>query len=168
MRALAIAAGLFVVLSVAGCNKTSGSETAAPTTLADAQLWDPCSLSDSAVKAAGVNPSSKDTNAFGAPQAGWKGCVWRNDTYVLSVYSTSHTIDEVRSNTNFKNIHDVDVSGRQALSYTEQGEDCGVDFPTSKGVVEIIARKLGTAATPVDECAVALSSANSLNSSIPK
>ncbi|WP_194289986.1 DUF3558 domain-containing protein [Nocardia macrotermitis] len=169
MRALAVAAGVCAVLAVAGCNKSdSGSSAASPTKLTEAQLWDPCTLSDSAVKATGVDPSTKNTNVFGVAQAGWKACAWNNDDYFLAVHSTVHTMDEVRSNDSFKNIHNVDVSGREAISYNDESDSCGVDFPTSKGVVEVIIRKSGTSNASIDYCAIALKSAGSLNSSIPK
>lgn len=167
MRALVVVAGVCLALSVAGCNKTD-SGSSAPTTLSEAQLWDPCTLPDSAIQAAGFDPSSKDTNPFGGPRAGWKGCDWHKDDYYLDVHSTSHTMDDVRSNTSLKNLHTVEVSGRQAVSYTEDGS-CGVDFPTSKGVAEVIVRQVGTENPSADDqCPAALKATDSLNSSIPK
>jgi hypothetical protein len=172
MRSLAVVAGLCVVLALAGCNKTqSGSQAASPTKLTKAQLWDPCTLSDSALQATGVNPSSKDTNAFGGgadSMSEWKGCAWRSDSYFLNVLSTVHTMDDVRANTGLKNLHDVNVAGRQAVSYTESDDTCGVDFPTSKGVVEFLARQVYGSPSAGDLCQIALNSANSLNSSVPK
>lgn len=76
---------------------------------------------------------------------------------------------EVRANASLKNIHDVELTGRQAVSYTEQGNGCGVDFPTPKGVVEIIIVLAGVSNPSAESvCPVALKTANSLNSSIPK
>ncbi|WP_084531736.1 DUF3558 domain-containing protein [Nocardia miyunensis] len=170
MRALAVVAGVCAVLAVAGCKSESGSATTSAAKLTEAQLWDPCTLSDSALQATGVDPSTKDTNPFGGHQTGWKGCDWRNDTYYLNVFTTVHTMDEVRTNNLLKNVHDVDVAGRNAVSETQgsSNDNCGVDFPTSKGVVQVVIRQQYGSPSAGDLCAIALRSANSLNSSIPK
>lgn len=172
MRALAVVASMCVVLAVAGCGKStqSGTPTAsAQTKLTKDQLWDPCSLPDEAVAATGVTTDTKNTNPVGGPTSAFRGCGWKSDTYALAVFSTTHTMDEVRSNTSFQNLHNVDVPGRSAVSYTEGSwGSCRVDFPTSKGVVEILVDKSLTSSSGVDVCATALRSADLLNNSIPK
>ncbi|MBU3067106.1 DUF3558 domain-containing protein [Nocardia sp. NEAU-G5] len=171
MRALAVVAGACVVLAVAGCGKSteSGTPQASAQTLTPDQLWDPCSLPDSAVAATGVKADTKNTNPLGSKSTGWKACSWNNDTYFLDVDSTTHTIDEARSNDKFKNVHDVDVPGRKAFSYTEGSwGSCGVDFQTSKGLVELIVRQSVGSPSAGDVCAIALSTTNSLNNLIPK
>ncbi|WP_368858356.1 DUF3558 domain-containing protein [Nocardia alni] len=171
MRTVAVVAGLCAVLAVAGCSKSQSGQpqAAATTTLSEAQLWDPCSLPDSAVAATGVDPSTKDTNPTEVAQPGWRSCRWRTTGYFMTVNSTSHTMDEVRNNSSLSNIKGVDVPGRQAVSYNDgSSDDCGVDFPTSKGLVEVIVRKAyGTAATE-DSCVIAVRSATTLNQSIPQ
>lgn len=172
MRALALMAGVCAVLAVAGCGgstESGTSTTGAKTTLTTDQLWDSCSLPDAAIAATGVKADTKDTNPFGGPRSGWKGCNWNNDTYFLSVFSNNHTIDEVRSNTSFHSVHDVNVPGRRAVSYTEgSNNSCGVDFQTSQGVVEMIVRPSPGSPSTGDYCAIALNTADSLNSLIPK
>lgn len=173
MRALAVVAGVCAVLAVAGCSKStqSGTPTAAPqTTLTKDQLWDPCSLPDDAIVAAGLKADTKDTQPFVTERTGWKGCSWRNEgTYTLEVLSTAHSMNDVRSNTSLQNLHEVDVPGRQAVSYTEGSwGDCGVDFSTSKGVVEVIVRPSLGVPSAGDSCTIALRAAGSLNNSIPK
>jgi hypothetical protein len=171
MRALAVVAGACVVLAVAGCSKSgeSGTPQASAQTLTPDQLWDPCSLPDSAVAATGVKADTKNTNPLGSKSTGWKACSWNNDAYFLDVDSTTHTLDEVRSNKKFQNLHNVDVPGREAVSYTEGSwGSCGVDFPTSKGLVELIVRPAGSSSSAGDACAISLSAANSLNNLIPK
>ncbi|WP_429422320.1 DUF3558 domain-containing protein [Nocardia sp. GAS34] len=171
MRALAVVAGACVVLAVAGCGNggQSGTSTTATRTLTPDQLWDPCSLPDAAVAATGVKADTKDANPFGSTTTGWKGCNWNNDTYYLSVFANNRTMDQVRSNTSFHNIHDVDVPGRKAVSYTEgSNNSCGLDFATSQGVVEVIVRPSPGTPSTGDYCATALNTAHSLNSLIPK
>lgn len=171
MRALAVVAGVCAVLAVAGCGKStqSGTPTAtSKTTLTTDQLWDPCSLPNDAVAGTGVKADTKDTNPFGTARTGWKGCGWNNDTYFLTVYSTTHSMDEVRSNASFHNLHNVDVSGRQAVSYQERSDSCGVDFSTSKGVVELAVNQSPGSPSAGDYCAIVLRTANALNSQIPK
>ncbi len=170
MRALAVMAGVCAVLAVAGCGKSteSGTPTASAQTLTPDQLWDPCSLPDSTVAATGVKADTKDTNPLGGKATGWKACGWFSDTYSLGVFSTTHTMDEVRSRSSFHNLHDVDVTGRNAVSYQERSDSCGVDFPTSKGVVEVLINQSDGSPTAGDYCAIALHTADSLNNLIPK
>jgi len=172
MRALAVMAGVCAVLAVGGCGKSTESGTptvAAQTTLTADQLWDPCSLPDDAVAATGVRADTKNTNPLGGSATDFRACAWNSDAYFLDIDSTTHTMDEIRSNTKFQNLHDVEVPGRAAFSYTEGSwGSCGIDFPTSKGVVEIVIRQSGSGPSAGDVCAIALSTASSLNNSIPK
>lgn len=171
MRALAVMAGVCAVLAVAGCGKSTQSGTptaAAQTTLTKDQLWDPCSLPDDAVAATGVKADSKNANPFGTARSGWKGCSWTNDAYSLAVFSTTRSMAEVRSNSSFQNLHDIDVPGRKAVSYQEASNSCGVDFPTTKGVVEVLINQSATSSITSDYCAIAVHTVDSLNSLIPK
>ncbi|MDZ7929928.1 MAG: hypothetical protein U5N21_07755 [Rhodococcus sp. (in: high G+C Gram-positive bacteria)] len=98
------AAGLVgVMVSVAGCGgATEGAPLAEPTTtsvvatpVAD-EPWDPCTIPDSAVEAAGLDVESKSTNLFGdAPlSTDWKTCIWTDPDpgswYFLGVFSSGH------------------------------------------------------------------------------
>ncbi len=171
MRTVAVVAGLCAVLAVAGCSKSQsgGPQAAATTTLSEAQLWDPCSLSDSAIAATGVDPSTKDASSP-AKRPGWNTCSWNTDTYFMDVNATSHTMADVRANTELTHQQDVDIDGRKAITSREGSniDDCGVDFATSKGTVEIVIRQSGGAAPAGDYCAIAIRSVKALNQWIPQ
>ncbi|WP_254207368.1 DUF3558 domain-containing protein [Nocardia alni] len=171
MRTVAVVAGLCAVLAVAGCSKSQSGQpqAAATTTLSEAQIWDPCSLPDSAVAATGVDPSTKDTSGVGNGP-GWKICGWNSDTYFMDVDATSHTLADVRANPHLTHQQDIEIDGRKAVTSREgdNTDDCGVDFATSKGVVEVVIRQSAGAATAGDYCAIAVRSVKALNQWIPQ
>lgn len=173
MRALAVTAGICAVLAVAGCSKTTQSDTptaASQTTLSRDQLWDPCTLPDSAIAATGADPSTKDDNPGAAHFPRWRGCRWHTSSYFLTIGSASSTMAEIHANSSFTNLKDVNVPGRRsAVSYNEGvATDCYVDFPTSKGIADVSISKYPDVATSEDPCALAVRAASTLNSSIPK
>ncbi len=170
MRTVAVVAGLCAVLAVAGCSKSQSSQPseAATTTLSEAQLWDPCSLPDSAVAATGVDPSTKNTQPTGVQQPGFRSCAWRTTGFSLTVDSTSHSMNEVRANSTFSDFKDVTVPGRKAVSYNPGSSgDCAVDFPTSQGVAEFIIYKEYGTASAEDSCVIAVRSATALSKYVP-
>lgn len=172
MRALAVTAGICAVLAMAGCSKSTQEGTATPasqTKLSRDQLWDSCTLADSVVAATGVDPSTKNTNPGDAQFPDWRGCSWRTTGYFLTVGATAHTMADVHASSSFKDMKDVSIPGRQAVSYNDGSSDnCYVDFATAKGVADIAVRKAYGTATSEDPCAIAVRSATVLNSSIPK
>ncbi|WP_194290117.1 DUF3558 family protein [Nocardia macrotermitis] len=102
---------------------------------------------------------------------GWRGCSWRTDNYFTGVLSSSHTMNEVRSNSYLTNFQDADIPGRQAITDVEKRsgttDNCGVSFATSKGTIEIIVRQAIGAQSAGNYCTVAVQAATSLNDSIP-
>lgn len=174
MRALAVTAGVCAVLAVAGCSKSTESGTptaAAQTTLSRDQLWDACTLPESAIAATGADPSTKDANPAEAQFPKWRGCSWRTSNYFLIVGAAASTMAEVRANSSFTNIKDVTVPGRQAVSYNQGSTDtCYVNFATAKGVADIAVNKMYGVPNPdpEDACTIAAQAAVTLNSSIPK
>jgi hypothetical protein len=172
MRAVVVVAGLCAVLVVAGCSKSQpGSSQASATTLSEGQLWDPCSLPDSAISAAGADPGSKDTNTFGAPQPGWKGCAWSAGHYFLNVLVSVHTVDQVRASPLFHDVRDVNISGRRAVSYYLQSsppDNCIISIPTSKGLVEVDAAQSAGDPSAGDYCAIAMRSEQVLDAYLPQ
>jgi hypothetical protein len=171
MRAVVVVAGLCAVLAVAGCSKSQpGAPQASATTLSEGQLWDPCSLPDSAISAAGADPGSKDTNTFGAPQPGWKGCAWRAGHYFLNVYVTNHTLDEISRIPKFRDVQDVNVSGRRAISYyleSSPPDNCIISIPTSGGLVEVDVNQAAGDPSAGDYCGIAEKSEQALDGTIP-
>jgi hypothetical protein len=117
---------------VAAVSSTPASNTA----------WNPCSIPDVDISAAGLNPATKDVGSGGIRFPGWDICNWDSDSwYGIEVYSTNaHTFDETVHNTTlFQNLRPVTVGGRSAVMLdpltTPQG--CALVFDTTSGPVTI-------------------------------
>ncbi|WP_082898595.1 MULTISPECIES: DUF3558 domain-containing protein [unclassified Rhodococcus (in: high G+C Gram-positive bacteria)] len=147
-------AGLVGVLaSVAGCGggtegapiAESSTSSVVATPVAD-EPWDPCTIPDSAVKAAGLDVGSKSTNLFGdAPlSTEWKTCIWTDPDpgswYFLGVFSSHNNLDYLKTNDQFGNFTDADSAGavqfRRTANYQEVS--CGVAYEVIGGVVYFI------------------------------
>lgn len=158
---------------VAGCDTTSveGSPTGTSTAM-NAGLFEPCDIPAEALRAAGVDPASKEPDVFGVQRTGWEVCGWTASWYYLSVFSTEHSFDEVKSNPNSTDFRPASVPGRDAVSSRETaypvGELCDISFATSEGTVIVRASKKGGVPAQEDPCVVAERSAVSLNNVLPR
>ncbi|WP_280434033.1 DUF3558 family protein [Nocardia carnea] len=93
-------------LLAAGCGTdTVEGDPTTPTTVAAPEPFNVCQdLPDSALQAAGLDPSTKDvvTDPPSGPSS-WRVCAWDPAgmpppvTYVVELYSTSHTMEETRN-----------------------------------------------------------------------
>nr|WP_269454855.1 MULTISPECIES: DUF3558 domain-containing protein [unclassified Rhodococcus (in: high G+C Gram-positive bacteria)] len=142
-----------VLASVAGCGggtegapiAESSTSSVVATPVAD-EPWDPCTIPDSAVKAAGLDVGSKSTNLFGdAPlSTEWKTCIWTDPDpgswYFLGVFSSHNNLDYLKTNDQFGNFTDADSAGavqfRRTANYQEVS--CGVAYEVIGGVVYFI------------------------------
>lgn|GEM_PF-5478132 len=174
MRALAITAGVGVLLAVAGCAPPGSQQSQAnqdsQVALTKEQLWDPCTLPDGALIAAGVQPSTKDTMPGEIPNhAYWQGCAWRSAAYILNVFSTVHTVDEFRANRSYEHFSNVTVAGRNAIDFDipSPPPNCSVALPTPKGTVQVLLRQSVGSSLSGDLCAIAIGSTTSLSADIP-
>jgi hypothetical protein len=185
MRVIAAAAGLCAVLAVAGCSKTVGgsgqtaaSQTPTSAKLTKEQLWNPCSLPDSVVTAAGADPATKDTDPAFGERKDWKLCQWiaeRSDGrwgHGMLVGSTTNTLDDFRRNTYFHDFGDVKVKDRDALQFypgsAKPPQECGLAFNTGQGVVMIKVAKFIDSKTSTDPCALAVPAAEKIVDSLPR
>lgn len=157
MRLVGFAAGVCAVLALAGCSKAvDGQPEASGAPLTKEQLFDPCTVPDSVLRAAGANPASKDDNPFSVPRADWKGCGWRAGDHFISFFATTRTLQEFRQNTYLHDFKDVTVSGRQALQYylgsSNPPEECEIVFDTSQGRITVKASKASSSKSTTDPC----------------
>lgn len=179
-----LAAGMLV--GAAGCSDDSGSAKGeatatsvasgapASTTAASNTAWNPCSIPDADIAAAGLNPERRqaDTGKHGTKFPGWDICGWVSESwYAINVYSTSsHTFDEVIHNTNnFSNPRDTTVSGRSAVmldSLTVPG-GCDLAFNASSGPVILEVTSKPSADNPGNACAEATRIAQVLLKNFP-
>ncbi|WP_084473085.1 DUF3558 domain-containing protein [Nocardia alba] len=104
---------------------TSGvSVAASPTSVdAEAKVWDPCSLPDSAVSGAGLNVGSRKNEVAGVDFTGWKTCSWQDSAkqFTFSVLSSEHTLAESRARTDFTDFTETTVASHKALQLRTTG-----------------------------------------------
>ncbi|MFD9551333.1 DUF3558 domain-containing protein [Nocardia salmonicida] len=173
MRLVGFAAGVCAVVALTGCSTAvDGQPEASGTPLTKEQLFDPCTVPDSVLQAAGLDPASKDDNPFSVARAEWKGCGWRGDGHFIYLKSTTYTLDEIRANKYFHDFQEVTVGGRKGLQYL-LGErtppnQCEITFDTSKGRVAITATKFIDSKSSTDPCAFVNNAAPKFVEVLPK
>ncbi|NKY86407.1 DUF3558 family protein [Nocardia veterana] len=96
------------------------TSSAAAATATTNTKWNPCSIPDADIAAAGLNPAKRhtDTDKYAVKFPGWDVCAWDSGNWIrLQVFSTNtHTFDEVRNNTVlFNNPRTVSIGGRDAV-----------------------------------------------------
>ncbi len=151
---------------VGGCGRDEPRETAqqgttAPTSSADpdAGLWDPCTLPDSALSAAGINPATKKHDVAGVDFEGWKICGWKDaaNTYNFSAASTTHSLSEARNRSDYTDFVDTTVGGHKALQSRPAGSahdlTCYLSIEVGRGVVEFDVANRASVKTTGDACA---------------
>ncbi|MFE3545954.1 DUF3558 domain-containing protein [Nocardia sp. NPDC059177] len=160
MRLVGVVAGACAVLALAGCSKAvDGQPEASGTPLTKEQLFDPCSVPDDVVLAAGADPASKNDNPFAVEREEWKGCTWRAGEFFLSLLNTTKSMLDFRKNTYIHDFVDVTVGGRNGVQYligeSNPPEECGIVFDSSQGRITLqAALALGSRDT-TDSCQVA-------------
>ncbi|MFD6215378.1 DUF3558 domain-containing protein [Nocardia salmonicida] len=162
-----------VGLAVAGCGGgdqgTAGPQTnavsvaASPTSVdAEAKVWDPCSLPDSAVSGAGLNVGSKSKDVAGVDFTGWKVCAWKDpgNQYSLALMSSEHTLAESRQRTTeYTGFADVAIGAHKALQFRPVGSAndlaCYVSVEVPNGSVDFHLQNRVSAKNPPEPCAEA-------------
>ncbi|MEU5406071.1 DUF3558 domain-containing protein [Nocardia asteroides] len=140
-----------IVGTVGGCSDPepvqtapTSSETTAATMSVDpaARLWDPCTLPDSALAAAGINTATKEKDVAGVAFEGWKVCGWRDTakTYSFTVYASEHSIDEVRARTDRTEFSPVRVGSYNGLQYRPAGSsrdsECFISVAVGRQMID--------------------------------
>lgn len=152
MRAwrIVVPAAVAVAL-VSGCNRSEPIQTAQPATTTavvttsvnpDAGLWDPCTLPDSALAAAGLNTSTKEKDVAGVKFEGWKVCGWQDaeKKYDFTILSSSHVLSEIKQRSDYGEFVDTRLGGREAVQYRSIGSShdysCSIAAKSSFGTVD--------------------------------
>ncbi len=122
-----------------------------------------------------MDPATKSVTTDPAQgPAAWRICGWYppGRAYKITVYSTSHTIDESRANEKLTGFRDVTVGSREGLTYHEKsetdGERCYVGFSAEQGMFEVSASWTGEGRRSTDMCEIALKHAGDLEPHLPK
>ena len=138
VKMLVVAAAIVPGLVACG-GSTSGNPT---TSAAPAKLWDPCtSISDDTLKAAGLDPATKESGIGGVHQSGWEICSWDAPKYSVTVYSTSRSVTEFEQKQGNVDFQDVTIAGRKGRQFKVAGASkdlgCDVLFPAGQGVAQL-------------------------------
>ncbi|WP_233225395.1 DUF3558 domain-containing protein [Nocardia sp. MDA0666] len=172
VRRYVAAAAICAALAAAGCSSTTEGT---PTTTADkaADLWDPCTgIPDIALRAANVDPASKESGVGGIQQSGWKICGWRGSEYSITAYSTARSVDEFEHKPGNVDFTDVTIAGRSGRQFRVEGAskqlDCNVVFPTQQGVVQLQVLGRASLDNPPEPCGVLARIGESIVPSFPK
>ena len=134
--------------AVVGCGSQTVEGTPTAATQPGQPSFDPCTLPDQALVAAGVDPATEDPDFFGVRMQGWNLCKWSDGWYFLGVAATTIPIEAVRENPRNTAITPVSVGTRDAFSYREATPDnyeyCDVAFQSTDGAVIVRAEKKGS------------------------
>lgn len=158
------AAGTAAVLAMVGIAATgcsSGESSDTPETPAVAQPWDPCTLSDEALRNATLDPATEGPGLSADPR-GRKSCGWEGKDFdVIMSASTTLPVDDIRNGPGNIDFQDVTVAGRSAFTFREERDEPGtfcwlvVPFESEGLVLTQVARSVFTKdTTPMCEWAV--------------
>lgn len=124
MKAKRGAAGAAAVLALvgmtaAGCGSSEDSDT--PSTPEVAQPWDPCTLSDEALRNAGLDRATEGPGLSADPP-GNKSCGWKAEDFsVIMTSSTTLKVSDIRNGPGNTDFQDITVAGRSAFTYRDDG-----------------------------------------------
>lgn len=128
--------------STTASTATSRPSMAATTTNSVAPQWDPCTIPDSAITNLGLNAATKNTQVAGVTFDGWKVCGWKSadKTYNLTIFTSSHTLEEFKQRTDFSDFTTTTVGNHTAVQYRSVGADhdlgCSITTQVSGGTVD--------------------------------
>ncbi|GHP19250.1 hypothetical protein RN2511_039860 [Rhodococcus sp. NKCM2511] len=170
-----------LMMLVAGCGESTPSapNAALPTSTSVAPIatepWDPCTIPDNAVDAAGLDVGSKTTNLFGdAPLSNdWKTCIWTDPDpgswYFLGAFSGFHSLDDLEANDRFNQFSKVDALGGYQFLRADRpaGRSCGMAFEVEKGLVYFVLDTRAASEPARDPCVEIENIASSTRASLP-
>lgn len=170
MRRVFAVVALATSLLSAGC-AVSNSVTGRATKEIPAELFDPCTLPDDALRNVNVDPATAAADFLGVQSEGWELCSWRSDWYFLSIFTTDTTVEELRTRPKNTDFRPVEVGTRDAVTfrsiYESEADLCDLTYPSSAGTVIIRVSTRGTKEQLEDPCAVSVRTARALDSFIP-
>lgn len=161
-----------------GCTSTTeGAATGTtPTTTAPIEVYNPCTeLQDQTLTEVGLSPASKDvvTDPPEGPST-WRVCMWRSqdNQHFVTVFSTSHTLEEARTNGDSVNQTPTRIGSREALTFFDKaemdGSSCYAAMGAAQGSFHVSAAWTIHGDRNRDICDVTTEYATSLESHLPK
>ncbi|WP_405180977.1 DUF3558 domain-containing protein [Nocardia sp. NBC_01377] len=166
-----------------GCTTTvAGKAVVAVRDTDQIVVFNPCRGEDfdEALRSAGLDPATRHvvTDAPEGP-ASWRVCNWRpldvrqhgSAKLVVTLFSTSHTLYELRKKENAVIVGHTRVNKRQGLVSNERFDPgtCYVSFDAQQGMFEVNAGWLSDEGTRIGEpCQIAQHFAQALEPHLPK
>ncbi len=142
------------------------------------QTFDPCTIPDSTITAAGLDPASRASMADrGYTTPGWTICSWQGpagrDWYSYSsLFSPVHTLNDVEENPDNANFAPLVLSGREAVTYHSSVSSaetaCDVAFDTQSGVAVFTAMRRGSRDQEGDLCEIVTRHTRAIAESFPQ
>lgn len=123
-------------LALTGCG-TDDKTTTAPTTAQAAAPWDACSIPDTLIRQAGLDPATKNTSPTGAQWQGAKDCGWQGkEAGVTVVSNNTGSLEQVRNKYGNRDFVTVSVDGRTGMQYhdgSDTDDSCVLVFAVRTG-----------------------------------
>ncbi|PBC38135.1 DUF3558 domain-containing protein [Rhodococcus sp. ACPA4] len=162
---------LAATVLLGGCSSTVEGEAVRPE--GNEGLFDPCSaIQDDVITSLGVDASTEENGVAGVSQAEFVICSWASDWYELGVWSTFHTLEDVRRNPDDTDIRDASAVGDGAVTFREvwdvDGSTCFVALPADQGAIFVRVDAYQQAQYPEDICGLATRQAIALKPYLPK
>ncbi|WP_227996257.1 DUF3558 domain-containing protein [Nocardia australiensis] len=149
--------GIVLASSAVGCGTTTNGSPSASSTTAAPALFDPCTeVPDDALRAAGVDPATKEAGIAGVHQVGLEVCKWRGPAYAISLYSTGKPVSEFETKPGNIGFQDVTIAGRQGREFRAEGWEtqCNAVFPAAQGALQVQILGRMSVDNPEDPCSV--------------
>ncbi|WP_432421116.1 DUF3558 domain-containing protein [Nocardia cyriacigeorgica] len=143
---------------------------------ADAGLWDPCGLPESALSAEGMDPASKESGIADVDftDAGWNICQWKATAgwYRLAVLAGPPSLDEVEARPDYAEYTPTTVGARRGVQFRSPGAThdlmCYLAVEIPNGTVTFRASARASVGAKEDMCTVVGQHASGLASFLPE
>ncbi|QLY29406.1 DUF3558 family protein [Nocardia huaxiensis] len=157
---------------------TPAETTSAPATSAtenpasDTALWDPCTLSDSALTGASVDTATEERVSDPRLPVR-KTCKWQatDRTFELTIVASGRTIDDMLEPGTYTDLRKTEYYGRQVVIYRNVADThklaCYVATPAAFGSIEFFVRNTRVQTDAGDPCKDANVLGSKLFSSLP-
>jgi hypothetical protein len=148
-------------LMLVGCGSESvAGEAEAVGAGAGEPVFSPCDdIPDEALRGVELDPATESQDIAGVKQPGWNICMWRGPEHALSIFATTYTMDEVRSNKKFEEFHPIVLGDRSGTTFREVADKdrrrCDVAFESDGGAILLAISYLGGMPVVEEPCAVA-------------
>ncbi|WP_083894716.1 DUF3558 family protein, partial [Nocardia tenerifensis] len=135
-------------------------------------IWDPCTLPESNISAAGLDPATKKRLNY-PDYPSWRMCQWQatDRSFELVIGATAKTTDDLLAPGTYKDLRRTEYYGRQVVQYRSVQDThlrtCNVATPAPYGSTEFAVRTTKVQTDDFDSCADANKLGAALFRSLP-